>query len=461
MSLRSLSRLIAAFTALLAGTASAVPTFARQTGLSCSQCHTIFPELTPFGRQFKAGGYTFTTTKQITESVGPEDSPRPVVELPANVPLGVQTVIGYTHTDRAQQVAPNGPPAKNDDIAFPQQFSLFFGGKIAPKLGAFIQLTYEGPGDHLGLDNSDIRFAHTFQLSEEKTLVVGATVNNSPTVSDLWNSTPAWGVPFTASASAPTPAAGTLIEGALAQSVIGGGLYAYYNNLIYAEFDVYRSAPLGVTLPLDSSTGATAVIDTVMPYWRLAFEKVLGNHSISVGTFGLTGALLPGGTVTDTSTDPPTVTARPLTRPGDHYTDIALDAQYQYIGTRHIITAVATYIHETRFLEATNAFGGSDNLLNELHSVKLSGSYIWDRHIGTRVTFAAMRGSSDSTLYGGQGPSATALHGELFFTPWYNVKLGLMYTAYLDFNGAAINYDGNGRNAAANNTTYAYLWLGF
>ena len=41
---------IAAASMLRASKANATPGFARQTGLSCQACHTIFPELTPFGR---------------------------------------------------------------------------------------------------------------------------------------------------------------------------------------------------------------------------------------------------------------------------------------------------------------------------------------------------------------------------------------------------------------------------
>ena len=43
-------------------TAQAVPSFARQTGMSCNECHTVFPELTPFGRIFKLGGYVMSRT---------------------------------------------------------------------------------------------------------------------------------------------------------------------------------------------------------------------------------------------------------------------------------------------------------------------------------------------------------------------------------------------------------------
>jgi hypothetical protein len=40
--------------------AQAVPSFARQTGLDCNSCHTVFPELTSVGRNFKLNGFTAT-----------------------------------------------------------------------------------------------------------------------------------------------------------------------------------------------------------------------------------------------------------------------------------------------------------------------------------------------------------------------------------------------------------------
>src|SRR5215475_1039957 len=44
--------------ALTAEPASALPSFARQTGQPCGTCHTDFPALTPYGRRFKLLGYT-------------------------------------------------------------------------------------------------------------------------------------------------------------------------------------------------------------------------------------------------------------------------------------------------------------------------------------------------------------------------------------------------------------------
>src|SRR5437660_4472050 len=45
--------------------ADAIPLYARQTNLKCASCHTIFPELTPFGRKFKLGGYTLGEREKI------------------------------------------------------------------------------------------------------------------------------------------------------------------------------------------------------------------------------------------------------------------------------------------------------------------------------------------------------------------------------------------------------------
>ena len=47
--------------------AHAVPSYARQTGLACEACHTVFPQLTPFGRSFKASGYTLFNTNKVSD----------------------------------------------------------------------------------------------------------------------------------------------------------------------------------------------------------------------------------------------------------------------------------------------------------------------------------------------------------------------------------------------------------
>src|SRR6202051_3264376 len=76
----------------------AVPSFARQTGLTCAACHTVFPELTPFGREFKLNGYVLGNTKQVT---GIDVSDRQTLALNSIPPISVMLQISYTHTKAA------------------------------------------------------------------------------------------------------------------------------------------------------------------------------------------------------------------------------------------------------------------------------------------------------------------------------------------------------------------------
>ena len=54
-----------AFLSSMPRISQAVPSYARQTGLPCAACHTTYPELTAFGRNFKLNGYTMTGIQQI------------------------------------------------------------------------------------------------------------------------------------------------------------------------------------------------------------------------------------------------------------------------------------------------------------------------------------------------------------------------------------------------------------
>jgi hypothetical protein len=47
-------------------TASAIPSYARQTGFPCKSCHYMPPELTPLGRAFKLNGYTMAGKPTVT-----------------------------------------------------------------------------------------------------------------------------------------------------------------------------------------------------------------------------------------------------------------------------------------------------------------------------------------------------------------------------------------------------------
>src|ERR1700685_695736 len=115
----------------------AVPSFARQTGMTCAACHTVFPELTPFGREFKLNGYVLDNIRQVT---GIDTADRQTLAINSIPPVSAMLQVSYTHTSKAlPDSALAGDLAKDGEVLFPQQVSLFYAGKIADGLGAFMQ----------------------------------------------------------------------------------------------------------------------------------------------------------------------------------------------------------------------------------------------------------------------------------------------------------------------------------
>jgi len=210
--------------------ARAVPSFARQTGMACEACHTVWPELTHFGRVFKASGYVLDTQKQVRDVTSEREEILSLASLP---PLSLMVQASYTQLATPLPDSAGSGKSQNGTVAFPQQVSLFYAGKIAPHLGAFIQLTYANDSGTISIDNTDIRFANTQVLPDAQSLIYGLSLNNNPTVQDLWNSTPAFGFPYATSNSAPGIPYASQIDGSRAQDVAGISVYAFWNEALY------------------------------------------------------------------------------------------------------------------------------------------------------------------------------------------------------------------------------------
>lgn len=432
-------------------TAWAVPSYARQTNQPCAACHTIFPALTAYGRQFKLNGYV-SNAGQVIQSKDIDQKERQMLEIGSIPPISVMILTSWTST---QKMVPGAE--KNGDVLLPDQFSLFLAGQISPKAGAFIQATYTQVDDHFSWDNTDIRAADQATLGSQS-FVYGVSLNNNPTVQDLWNSTPAWGYPYASAGNAPAPAASTLIDGALGQQVVGLSAYTMWNNLLYAELGAYHASPTGVTRPLSGTCAppcvqAANVVDRVGPYWRLALQKQFGEHYFMVGGYGLSANLEPGG-------------GTPLVGPTNNYNDMAADLQYEkpFGDGDTSITVHSTYIHETQKLNATFGAGGSSNLNDNLNTFRADGIFIFKRTYSGSLGYFSTTGKTDAGLYAANRihkPDSSGVIGELAYMPWLNTKLAVDYTAYTKFDGASTNYDGTGRSANNNNTLYVYAWLIF
>jgi len=429
------------FSVLLIDNALAVPSFKRQTGMSWNACHTAFPDLTPFGREFKLGGYTLSTNDKPYESTPP---------------IAVMVQASYTDAQGLNTGVAPFNNTDNDKINLPQQASLFYGGRIYDRTGAFVQLTYDGVGNTFNLDNTDLRFADNVAIGG-KPFVYGLTVNNNPTAQDVWNTTPAWSFPYASSAVANGPAAQTLIDGGLALQVGGAGIYGYWDHILYGEASVYRTNRRGVTRLLGAGTTTDTVVDGAVPYWRLVLQKIGKEHSISLGTYGLVAEVFPAGNAGG---------------PTDRFTDTALDAQYQFIGKKHIVTIQSTWIHERQDWDASFAMGNTANSSDYLDAFRVNVNYYYRALSGTvggTIRYFTTTGSSDPLLYApapvsgsnNGSPDSSGFIFELDYLPLDNVKTSLQYVVYDKFNGGRSNYDGSGRDASDNNTIYFVLWLMF
>ena len=196
---------IAAAAMAVPRTAEAVPSFAEQTGQPCTMCHVgaFGPQLTPFGRAFKIGGYT--------QSGGEGWA--------SKLPLSAMVQGSFTNTGKSLPEAPHHYDVNNNPSL--DQISIFIAGRISDYSGGFMQLTYSPVTNTSALDNTDLRpLTTSFSLGGHD-VRVGTTINNNPTVQDPYNTTAAWGFPSITSKLAPTAAARPMLAGSFAGNSVG------------------------------------------------------------------------------------------------------------------------------------------------------------------------------------------------------------------------------------------------
>ena len=132
----SLAGVLAA--AAFAPEASAVPVFARQTGMACSACHfQHFPLLNGFGRAFKAAGYTMMGAQGKIEGEG--------LSIPDTLNTAVLTSAYIQNESNAGAANTRlGVPASGGEL------SMFYGGRISEFAGFLSELGLSGPAAATG-----------------------------------------------------------------------------------------------------------------------------------------------------------------------------------------------------------------------------------------------------------------------------------------------------------------------
>jgi len=436
--------------------ASAVPSFARQTGLQCNECHTAYPQLTPFGREFKLRGYVMSDEKS---------------KIP---PVAFMALPSFTNTNEGQPGGATDDFDDNNNFAITQA-SIFYAGRLfgpyasmitgheigsfMNKIGTFVQTTWDGIEKKWAWDNAEVRFANSSTI-DGKELDYGIYINNNPTMQDLWNTTPAWSFPFTGSGLAPMPAAATLLNDTIAQQVFGIGAYTRIMRTLYLEIGSYRTLGTGFQDAMGVDPAGEMQITDLAPYWRVAVEKDWGDNYLEVGTYGIYANIYPG---------------RVSSAGKDHILDLGFDSQYQYISDVNDITARINFLHEFQDWNASRDLGNVSNSSDDLWNFTASTSYLYDKTYNASVQYFITGGDSDSILYADSRTGSPDSRGwvfELDYLPFNksggpkfwsksNVKLTMQYVLYNKFDGSSDNYDGTGRDASDNNTLYLEAWVAF
>lgn len=425
----------------------AVPAFAQQTTQPCKACHVggFGPELTPFGREFKMGGYTLRAGKSI--------------------PLSAMAVASWTHTNKDQVPAPDNLD-QNDNLVL-DQASVFLAGGVGQHLGGFVQVTYDGVGKAWSWDNLDLRAVAPLRLFGKES-ILGVSLNNNPTVQDPWNTYAAWGFPYTDTAVSPTPDAAPVLDGAFAQEVLGLTGYAWINSEFYLEAGGYSTPAHGTLNWLGADPDSPGDIHGIAPYGRIAWQHGLGGGTLELGGIGMKAAVFPERDRSSGFTD--------------RYTDLGLDGSW--VRTYESGDQLSTnfrYIHESADLRASCALGligdeeGNDPGCGHYRLSEVRGTvgYSWRGRVGASLSAFDIAGSVSPDVFGGASgtPDSSGITGQVDFTPWgngksplgprFNARVGVQYTLYGKFNGRHRNWDGAGANAADNNALRVFTWVAF
>ena len=421
--------------------AFALPSYAQQTGMPCSGCHTVAfgPQLTAYGRQFKLTGYVWGSSE-------------------SHVPLALMTVLGQTHTSGDLSEAPEHYDTNNNFAM--NELTGFLAGRLAPHLGAFVEAAYSGTERKLAWGAFDVRSAWSGTLGKLG-YVAGVTLNNNPTVTDLWNSTPVWSYPYTGSDLAPTPAASPLLYDGISERVLGPSFYVMLNSHYYLELGAYKGLGGSMLKKVGVDSGENLHMSGITPYWRAVAQYDVGPHDFSVGLVGLSSKLRPDNSLTEK----------------DSYNDIGLDGTYQFSAGNHAVTANLALVHEKRRLHNSYEAESSDAVANKLDSKRFDVTYAyqqtWSGSLGLFSTTGTTNsglfapGNTDGSANGSPNSSGYTMQLEYVpwgkpsspATPWMNARFGLQYTGYHKFNGGRSNYDGNGRSASDNNTLFLFAWF--
>jgi hypothetical protein len=395
----------------------AVPSYARQVQKPCTACHTIWPNLNQYGRQFKVKAYTDVSEKW--EMINKDN-----MNLATIFPFSARVL--YFPENRED----NNAAGIHQSSTSVDSVQLFIASRAYDYAGVFASAEWS-PDDN-GWHLPTAKVAFQYPLGEGNTIGLVAFKGLSA-AADPFNSLGGrdrdlvWGdesTPF------------VLTQGWTfsfwSEGNVGTVAHGYFlGNRLYAAIGVMRGglasdASLGLQNTSNPS-GAVADTDPNDWYTRIAWDQKLPNGAVTFGAAYYDGKQR----ILD-----PAANFIPLydTKVKRLYFDASLEQNY---GEDHMVEVQALLGSG----KETNVFGGGEE--RKFNGAYLQVSYFYDRKIGLVASINSIKFKDAFATEPDGSPGVDSKNSMLTaveFLPWLNTKFALQYvttkTKFVDLTAA-------------------------
>jgi|GEM_PF-1820483 len=394
----------------------AVPSYARQVKKPCTACHTMWPNLNQYGRQFKVKAYTDVSPdwEMITKDN---------MNLATISPLSAR-VLFYPNI-REDNNNPNGPAGTNSGSTNPgqnstnfDQVAIFFASRVFDYAGVFTSAEADADGTtNATFSVPTLKMAFQYPLGEGNTIGL-VEFKGVASAADPFNS---FGgrdrdVSFQAESAPFILSSGWTFAMADGDNV-GTVLHGYFiGNRLYAAIGAMRGGTVNFSGP-GATSANTASQDPYDTYLRAGWDQKLSNGAV---TFG---AVMYDGKQRITNSPGAVTTYDSKVRRG--YIDASLE---QNFGEDHLFEVQALLGNG----KESNVFGGSEE--RKFKGSYIQGSYFYDRKYGVVASINKIKfqdaQATDFTTIGGTNFGADKINSWLLavdYLPWLNTKAALQY----------------------------------
>jgi hypothetical protein len=385
---------------LLPDISQAVPSYSRQIQKPCTACHTIWPNLNQYGRQFKVKAYTDVSPdwKMITKDR---------LNLLYILPVSARAT-SFLYTKEKNKEA----GIDKDSTKIPDSAALFIASRVHDYFGVFSSIEFSDREFHFPV----FKMAAQYPLGDNTVGLVGFRGGSAS--ADPFNSlggrdrTLAFGDESTPNVLTKGWTFKFSDEGNL--GVVAHGYFL--GNRLYAAAGAMRggrSEDVSGGILLNASGGAdVAESDPFDGYFRLAWDQKLPAGAVTFGVAHYAGD--------QKIRESPLSLQLPFrSKVRRTYVDASLE---QNFGEDHLVEVQALY----GMGREKNVFGGDE--VRKFDGFHVEGSYFYQRMVGLIAAYNFLNNkgvlASDIT---GDDKRANQWLVSVNFLPWLNTKLALQY----------------------------------